>query len=92
MSDEHLLKRMGVDPHTPAPLPSDPHCECIARWLEEREKRCLAESSIHANAQAYEALIEAAEREVALWTSRAWLFVWISAGILGGTIWYLLER
>ena len=74
MADERMLKRMGIDPRDPPPAGTDPHCECIARWLEERDKREIAERSIVSNAQAYEALSEARDREIAFYRLRAWSF------------------
>ncbi len=82
MQDEKLLARMGISARTP----DDPHAGCLARWLDEREKRELAERSIQANAQAYEALTEARDRELALWRLRAWTFGVIAALFAVGTI------
>jgi len=65
--DEKFLKAYGITSKD-----SDVHAGCVDRWLKEREARCRAEQSLVVNAQAYERITEAREKEIALWTARAW--------------------
>ena len=38
--DERMLSRMGI-------TSQDPHADCMAKWLQEREARCAAEREVH---------------------------------------------
>jgi hypothetical protein len=65
------------------------HELCLDRWLEERERRELAERSIRENAQAYEVLSEARDKEITRLSRRernfyvaiaveSWLLLWVA--------------
>jgi len=81
MSDKRMLKRMGI---TALDAASDPHHECLVRWLEEREKRCTAEASLVQNAQAYQTIMERADVLAEHWRLKAWCF-----GVLAAVIFVL---
>jgi hypothetical protein len=61
MTDERFLRQLGATSEVRA---SDPHAGCMTRWLDERDRREMAERSIQANAQAYEVLTEVRDREI----------------------------
>ena len=54
------------------------HELCLDRWLEERSARELAERSIRENAQAYEALSEARDKEIERLRRRVFV-AWLTA-------------
>lgn len=58
--DKRWLAAMGVALESP----DDVHALCHQRWIEERQKREIAEESIVANAAAYSALAEIREAEI----------------------------
>jgi hypothetical protein len=58
--DKCWLAAMGVALESP----NDVHALCHQRWIEERQKREIAEESIVANAAAYSALAEIREAEI----------------------------
>jgi hypothetical protein len=75
------------------------HEECLQRWLDEREFREIAQRSVRENAQAYEALREAGDREIE--RLRRWgLIAWSTAalvcvvgwGAVGLALWLLFHR
>ena len=58
--DRRWLAAMGVALESP----DDVHALCHQRWLEERQKREIAEETIFANAATYSALSEFRETEL----------------------------
>jgi hypothetical protein len=58
--DKRWLAAMGVALESS----DDVHALCHRRWIEERQKREIAEESIVANAAAYSALTEIREAEI----------------------------
>lgn len=72
--DERMLQRMGIDPRPPAPSQSDPHHECIVRWLQERDNRERAERALYLEAESFRCNLDTAERRAQLWKIRAWFF------------------
>jgi|HubBroStandDraft_6_1064221.scaffolds.fasta_scaffold246976_3 hypothetical protein len=75
---------------------ADANVPYLTRWLDEREKRVLAENSIRENAQAYEALSEARDREIERqrrWKVIAWLVAVLSCvagwAAIGFALWLL---
>lgn len=72
--DKRWLAAMGVALESDA----DPHALCHQRWLEERQKREIAEESIVANAAAYSALTEIREAEIQRYRSAAITACWIA--------------
>ena len=81
MADEKFLRQIGATSEVP---PDDPHAGCLKRWLDERDRREVAERSIQANAQAYEKINEAQERHIAKLSLLNWclLAVAIIAGVV----------
>ena len=72
--DKHWLAAMGVALESS----DDVHALCHRRWIEERQKREIAEESIVANAAAYSALTEIREAESRRYRSAAITACWIA--------------
>jgi hypothetical protein len=72
--DKHWLAAMGVALESS----DDVHALCHRRWIEERQKREIAEGSIVANAAAYSALTEIREAEIRRYRSAAITACWIA--------------
>jgi hypothetical protein len=72
--DKRWLAAMGVALESS----DDVHALCHRRWIEERQKREIAEESIGANAAAYSALTEIREAEIRRYRSAAITACWIA--------------
>ena len=72
--DKRWLAAMGVALESS----DDVHALCHRRWIEEHQKREIAEESIVANAAAYSALTEIREAEIRRYRSAAITACWIA--------------